>query len=320
MLATFKRTHGWSYSLKETYCKQLHADVTIISEGRKLLVHRSVLASLSPFFKTLLSSNETNEPVISMEGFKYSVLGLLLQFSYQGHVNGSQEEILLLFKYAKELKVEGLINSSRKPVISDLLDTRSAAAMELKKLQTIDSDSDSCSSEDEDISILFENLERDKRPPSVTQTVSEKVKKTKANNIAQNQTEKTGGTAPSPYLVVHPSEKKQPELANPRKRPKLASSNPVPDLAHYSTSLPLNQGKVVEATREPVPKAIKCSVCKQIFALKHELRVHLNLRHAEILTCRICDKLFHSRTTLKRHLHKHIEKLDLMIGAAGPPS
>ena len=148
---------------------------------------------------------------------RYSVLGLLLQFSYQGHVNGSQEEILLLFEYAKELKVEGLINSSRKPVISDLLDTRSAAAMELKKLQTIDSDSDSCSSQDEDISILFENLERDKRPPSVTQTVSEKVKRTKVNDIAQNQTEKTGDTAPAPISCSTHPKKSNPNWQIPEK-------------------------------------------------------------------------------------------------------
>jgi len=70
MNALFKRTHGWSYSLKDTYSKQLHTDVTLICENRKISVHRSVLATQSSFFKKLLLSKDTNEFEISMEGYK----------------------------------------------------------------------------------------------------------------------------------------------------------------------------------------------------------------------------------------------------------
>ena len=259
---------------------------------------------------------------------RYSILALLVDFMYQGYVNGSQDELLILFQYAKELQLEGLVNSSQntKPVISDLIDTRSAARMELKKLQTISSDSETCSSEDEDISILYENLERDQRSASSSQAASEKVKKTQSNIVPPNHKIDPQTTSSNPR--AHPSEQRQPEAANPRKKQKLTSSNPVPNTNSTQKSKPSAQpsnpttepsirpGTSLDVPKEPVSKPIKCSVCKQVFTLKHQLRVHLTLNHAEILTCRICDKLFQSQASLKRHIHHHIAKLDIMIGNA----
>ena len=166
-------------------------------------------------------------------------MALLVDFSYQGYVNGSQDQLLILFDYAKDLRVEGLVNSSQntKPVISDLIDTRSAAKLELKKLQTIDSDSDSCSSEDEDISILYENLERDKRPATVTQAINEKDKKTKPNIIPPNQIGNTINSTTSSNSMVQLNEKRQSDAGNPRKKLKLNSSTPVPE------PKPTQQGK-----------------------------------------------------------------------------
>ena len=63
----------------------------------------------------------------------------------------------------------------------------------------------------------------------------------------------------------------------------------------------------------PVLKAITCSICKEIFKTKTDLRSHLGTQHSEQLTCSICGKLFISRITLRRHLRKHISSLDGLL-------
>lgn len=62
----------WTRCLPKIYTSQSHADVTLVCEGKKILLHRSVLASISPFFNELLSNRESSvhPPVILLEGFK----------------------------------------------------------------------------------------------------------------------------------------------------------------------------------------------------------------------------------------------------------
>ena len=90
---------------------------------------------------------------------------LLVKFLYQGSVEGISDELVTLSQYARELCVEGLLNSVRgtKPVRLELIDKKEAAKLELEKLLTIDSDSNSCSSDEDDISVLYENLEKNSR-------------------------------------------------------------------------------------------------------------------------------------------------------------
>jgi len=313
MNAVFTRARGWSYSLIDSFRKQLYSDVTLVVEGRNITVHGSVLVSLSPFFGLLLSAHDKNETTVVMEGYRYSIMTLLVNFLYEGYVSGSHDELVTLLEYAKELKVEGLVSSSQntKSVRLHLTDTRSAASLELKKLQTIASDSESCSSDDEDISILYENLERDNRIVPDSPQLKAEITCDTASDSKRNE------AATVPNSSIHPIKRKilisDVHSLQSSKKPKphkiaIASSN-------LSEPGPSSQVTIGEGSTIPTPaKAIKCSVCKQIFSSKYELRIHLTT-HADILTCRICDKMFQSQFTLKRHLRKHIEKLDLMIGA-----
>ena len=55
----------WSKMLHSAFRHQLHADVTIVCEGKQIRAHRSVLAALSPFLKhILLTADATVEPLI----------------------------------------------------------------------------------------------------------------------------------------------------------------------------------------------------------------------------------------------------------------
>lgn len=61
----------WTRNLLAMYNNQCHADVTLICEGKQILVNRSVLAALSPLFTQLLLGCDSHvEPVIFLEGFR----------------------------------------------------------------------------------------------------------------------------------------------------------------------------------------------------------------------------------------------------------
>lgn len=70
------KSYKWTHYLPLMYKNQSHADVTLVCEGQQILLHRSVLASLSPFFEQLLNSCESSlhPPVILLEGFRFAFL------------------------------------------------------------------------------------------------------------------------------------------------------------------------------------------------------------------------------------------------------
>ncbi len=72
---TFRnKSYEWTRALPELYNNHVHADVTLVCEGKSVLVHRSILASLSPLFSQLLVGCESCvEPVILLEGFRYKM-------------------------------------------------------------------------------------------------------------------------------------------------------------------------------------------------------------------------------------------------------
>lgn len=64
-------SYDWTSNLSAMYRNHSHADVTLICEGEKIFVHRSVLASLSPLFGQLLMGSESSaEQIILLEGFR----------------------------------------------------------------------------------------------------------------------------------------------------------------------------------------------------------------------------------------------------------
>lgn len=71
------------------------SDVTIIVEdGKKFQAHRHILADASPFFEKLLSTDmrESKEGVVRLQMLTESVLGDILQFTYTGCVQISDED------------------------------------------------------------------------------------------------------------------------------------------------------------------------------------------------------------------------------------
>ncbi|KAI9559070.1 putative longitudils lacking protein [Daphnia sinensis] len=281
------KSYDWTSNLSAMYRNHSHADVTLVCEGKKILAHRSVLASLSPLFGQLLLGCESSaEQLIFLEGFRYAVMVCLVNFLYNGIAEGSSDDLVTVSKYAKELQVKGLVNSghSTQPFQLVLLEKRKVEE-QLEKLQSDESDSDSSSEEDEDLQIVFEKNIQESFPVQKNEAAETTDKSCTSEVVSKRK------RSDSQSCTTARGEKKKLVLA-----PILGAT----ELSSKST-LPI--------------KVIKCSICKEIFANKADLRIHLRNHHSEQLTCGICSILFSSRVTLKRHLKKHISSLNGLLGS-----
>lgn len=75
MTSVIFKSDEWTRYLPVIYNDHSFADVTLVCEGKQVLVHRSILASISPFFRDLLANFETSlAPIILLEGFRYCFL------------------------------------------------------------------------------------------------------------------------------------------------------------------------------------------------------------------------------------------------------
>jgi len=85
------------------------SDVTLACEdGEQIQAHKVILASSSPFFRTILTKNKHQHPLIYMRGMKSEDLVAIIDFLYYGETNVYQENIDSFLVIAEELKLKGL--------------------------------------------------------------------------------------------------------------------------------------------------------------------------------------------------------------------
>ena len=88
-------------------------DVTLACEdGTKLEAHKVILSASSPFFKNLLSNEKHPHPLIYMVGVRSEDLAATVDFLYYGEVKVEQENLDSFLAIAKQLQLEGLMESS----------------------------------------------------------------------------------------------------------------------------------------------------------------------------------------------------------------
>ena len=84
-------------------------DVTLISEeGTSIKAHKVILSSASSLFKTILTQNPNQHPLLYLKGMKYWQLQSILNFIYLGVAEIAQEDLDSFMEAAVELKIDGL--------------------------------------------------------------------------------------------------------------------------------------------------------------------------------------------------------------------
>ena len=84
-------------------------DVTLVSkDGQKFTAHKIILASSSPLFWDLLTSDLHLHPLIYMRGSRSEDMVALLDFLYQGEANVFRENLNSFLELAEDLQISGL--------------------------------------------------------------------------------------------------------------------------------------------------------------------------------------------------------------------
>ena len=104
-------------SFRSLRCEESFSDVSLLcSDGRRLVAHRVVLASSSPFFRDILQSIEHPHPVIYLRGVMSEDMLSVLDFIYSGEVSLAEGRLEPFLALGEDLKVDGLIARDRRPV------------------------------------------------------------------------------------------------------------------------------------------------------------------------------------------------------------
>ena len=89
------------------------SDVTLACEdGQQVEAHKIILATSSPFFQNLLTTNKHPHPLIYMRGVKSEDLKAIMDFLYKGEANVFQDHLDSFLEIAEELKLKGLMGQN----------------------------------------------------------------------------------------------------------------------------------------------------------------------------------------------------------------
>ena len=83
-------------------------DVTIACDDEQLKAHKVILASSSPWFRSVLSRNPHAHPLIYLKGVKFNDLKSILTFIYNGEVNVQTADLKSFLDAAKDLNIKSL--------------------------------------------------------------------------------------------------------------------------------------------------------------------------------------------------------------------
>lgn len=85
-------------------------DLVLVCEGRRILVHRLVVAAASPYLAMLVAEADSASP-LCLVGLSYSQAMMVVQFMYRGMLERVSElEIEMLLEATKHLQITGLHN------------------------------------------------------------------------------------------------------------------------------------------------------------------------------------------------------------------
>ena len=107
------KLHNFDQNIKSLFSRLRHdvhfTDVTLASgDGHRIVAHKIVLVSLSPFFMKILEGDQhCHNPLIYMRGLSSDNLTSLVDFLYLGEVKVHQEDLEAFLNLAEELQLSG---------------------------------------------------------------------------------------------------------------------------------------------------------------------------------------------------------------------
>ncbi|XP_068128337.1 kelch repeat and BTB domain-containing protein 8-like [Hyperolius riggenbachi] len=96
--------------LRDLYFTETLCDVTIVTEGRRFLCHRVVLASVSPYFRAMFTTCmvESQQGEVSLLDVSASIIETILHFIYTGEAAVTLDNVEDLFTVSSRLQITAM--------------------------------------------------------------------------------------------------------------------------------------------------------------------------------------------------------------------
>merc|ERR1719186_1877868 len=169
------------------------SDVTLVCENNvQIKAHKVILSSSSTFFKSILTMNYHQHPLVYLKGVKQEQLKQIIQLIYLGEVRISESEVESFINLGKELEIDGLIDSTEKTDI----ETRETATPKIEVdsfvEERIDGELEEYSFEPEDVNA-----------PPMQDGKEEKIVQIQGNLLVDVKKEKEYACDQCDYITLH---------------------------------------------------------------------------------------------------------------------
>ncbi|KAK2155622.1 hypothetical protein LSH36_235g00021 [Paralvinella palmiformis] len=108
--------------LQQMYTEEHLCDYTIIAEGKAFRTHRNVLASVSDYFRVMLTGSmiEARQDHVSLKGVTAHGMKILLDFTYTGQLTLNLDDVVEVLSAACHLQMKSAVELSCDFLLSEL--------------------------------------------------------------------------------------------------------------------------------------------------------------------------------------------------------
>lgn len=265
------------------YNEQNLVDVTLSCSDGLLRAHKLVLSACSPYFEAVFRDNPCKHPVVILKGIQLQEMQTLLEYMYIGSVDVMEDDLETLLNVANELQVKGLVQ--KQPLTAN--SSPNAPPEKRMKLENDKRGKDAQSKQDKQWRV--ETL----LSPDPDGLFYAKNKK--SANKQENSNEYPSGSnenSTTGYDEANSSGIPETDITTPLPLHTVIKIEEFEETNESSNQEINNYHSVVPGEPTPQEKAAKA--------------LEMIEEHDEDATfCLICNKNFHSKQNLRRHLQTH---------------
>ena len=314
-------------SRKILYYQKLFADVTLVCDDfEKIVAHKTVLASSSDWFKSLLQLTQDSSPFIFLKGVSKKELEVLLEYIYLGEVSTNGDDMDTITSVAQELGINDFqgIHGESSAVVKNENAINKSIVKKLEFLPTVDDNDrgkvvemNSCISSGNESEVLNnldghiqnqETLNKEITRAEQDFTFKEEVKSMSVDQFLSKPFDYSslfyngsGMEDEEKDIEVENFEETNIEKDNDDRLDEVNSETPIEGEETTKDSKKKMIRKVEEEPSE-------CSVCAKEFTTKRSMQRHHKVVHELILSkCKVCHK--EMKGSLYRHMLVHFPKI-----------
>merc|ERR1740129_1249429 len=95
--------------MRQLLLSEEFADVTLVcDDGKQIKAHRNILSICSPVFKNTLQIDETNAPLIYLQGINHKEMEAIIKFIYLGQASVLKTKVDSFLLVADHFKIKNL--------------------------------------------------------------------------------------------------------------------------------------------------------------------------------------------------------------------